>query len=336
MERNDGNFGCLKEMLDAHDIALLNRAQLGLPVERKPFDVLGEELQMSEEEVLERLKRLKRIGIVRSVSASFDASRLGYRSALVAFSVESKHLTDVASVISSLPFVSHNYERDAEFNLWFTITLPSETDMEAEVVKLALECNVHKWLFLPTLRTFKIGVALDASLRFGNIFEKSDEPPMPKRDLAEDDITCIRILQEELPLTSTPFDELAKAHGKNGEWLIERAKILLSEGRLRRVAVFVNHKRLGYNANALVVWSVPNEEVEKVGKALAAVKQVSHCYHRPAYPEWQFSVYTMFHSVDEKSLQKAVEEAASIVGDYKWRMLLSVREFKKARVKFFA
>lgn len=335
MERSDGDLGQPNRWLDACDMALLNRAQLGLPIERKPFDALGKELQMGEDEVLERLERLKRIGIVRSVSASFDASRLGYRSALVAFSVESEHLTDVAMVISSLPFVGHNYERDAEFNLWFTITLPCKIDMKAEVAKLALECGVNRWLFLPTLRAFKVGVALDASLRLGNIFEKSEEPPMPKRDLTEEDIACIRILQEELPLTSAPFDELAKAYGKDGGWLIDRAKVLLSEGRLKRVAVFVNHRKLGYSANALVLWAVPDEEVERVGKSLATLKQVSHCYHRPAYPEWQFSIYVVFHSVDEKGLQNVVDEAVDIVGDYKWRMLLSVREFKKAKVKLF-
>ncbi|MCS7252416.1 MAG: Lrp/AsnC family transcriptional regulator [Armatimonadota bacterium] len=326
----------LSSCLDNADIGLLNRAQLGIPIERKPFQIIGQQLGMDEDEVISRLERMKSLKILRYISAIFDASKVGYKTALVAFAVHKEKVTEVAGRINLMPFVSHNYERDSEFNLWFTVTLPQAQDLHLVVASLAHACEVDEWMLLPALRTFKIGVALDASLRFGNIYSRYEEKPMPSRQIDEDDITCIRIMQDEFPLVSKPFEVLANKGGVDEGWLIERTLLLLCEGRLRRIAALVNHRLLGYTANALVVWDVPDEDVDVVGERFASLAWVSHCYQRPRYPKWQFSLYTMIHGRDERNLNELVERMLSVAGEYRWRMLLSKREFKKERVKLFS
>lgn len=326
----------LSDVLDDRDIKLLNMAQLGIPIERKPFESTGQRLGMSEAEVISRLKRMKGMNVLRHISAVFDASRLGYKTALVAFAVDEARIVDVANKVSMMPFVGHNYERDAEFNLWFTVTLHEVQNSHDVISQLSRACEVDDWMFLPALQTFKIGVALDASLRLGNIYDQTGEMPIPSRQIDDDDIACVRILQDEFPLASEPFKELASMHGVDEAWLIKRSLLLLSEGRLRRIAASVNHRLLGYKANALIVWDVPDEDVEAVGKRFASLPWVSHCYQRPRYPRWNFSLYTMVHAADERNANELVKRMVDIAGQYEWRMLLSKREFKKARVKLFA
>lgn len=331
-----GINGHLRSYLNDADIELLNRVQLGIPIERKPFHSLGQQLAMSEADVISRLERMKGMNLLRRISAIFDASKVGYKTALVAFTVEEARIDEVANKVNSMPFVSHNYEREAEFNLWFTVVLPQAQDLHNTIFQLAHTCKVSDWMLLPALRTFKVGVALDASLRLGNIYNQTEEMKMPTRQIDDDDIACIRILQGEFPLVSEPFKELARKHGVDEVWLIERSLLLSSEGRLRRIAASVNHRLLGYAANALVVWDVPDEDVETVGRKLASLPCVSHCYQRPRYPMWDFSLYTMIHGANEGSVRELVERMLCIVGQYKWRMLPSKREFKKERVKLFA
>lgn len=325
----------LHSLIDEVDIALINMAQVSIPIEGKPFLSLGKRLGVGEHEVLQRLERLKNLKLVRTISAIFDPSRLGYKTALVAFAADEERLVEVADIVSSQNFVSHNYERDAEFNLWFTVVLPEDEGMNEIVEALADACKVSQWLLLPTLRAFKVGVALDASLRLGNIYEQCNDKPMPHREIGDEDKMCVRILQDELPLVSKPFDELAGRNGVDGKWLIERALLLSDEGRLRRIAASVNHRSLGYTANALVVWDVSDEDVERAGMKLASIPQVSHCYQRPKHPDWHFSLYTMVHGTDESAVREFVETTAKTIRANSWRILFSKREFKKRRIKLF-
>ncbi|HID07829.1 MAG TPA: Lrp/AsnC family transcriptional regulator, partial [Armatimonadetes bacterium] len=259
------------------DAQLLNHVQYSIPLEREPYATIGSSLNIATDEVIMRLNQLKASGFIRTISGIFDASRLGYQTMLVAMAVPDSKLDDAAIIINAHSGVSHNYARNAEFNLWFTLTVPRTENLTQVVSKLAEACNATDWLLLPTLRRFKIGVALDAVGGRGNIFEGTDASSKPTRPITDEDVQCICLLQREFPIALRPYDELARSIGKTYEWLLERAQLLSSEGRLRRIAAIVRHRKLGYNTNAMVVWAVPDELVEQVGRKLASFPQVSHC-----------------------------------------------------------
>ncbi|MDD4890885.1 MAG: AsnC family transcriptional regulator, partial [Phycisphaerae bacterium] len=110
--------------LDATDRLLLNRLQSGLPLAANPFDDLAGETGVSVPELLSRIDRLKRDGVIRQICAIFDTPSLGYRSSLVAGRVAPDRVSDAAAIVSRHPGVTHNYRRNHDYNLWFTLAVP--------------------------------------------------------------------------------------------------------------------------------------------------------------------------------------------------------------------
>jgi DNA-binding Lrp family transcriptional regulator len=149
------------EALDRADRRLLNLLQAAFPLVAHPFKALGEKLDISEEEAISRVGRLKSIRMVRQISAIFDSRRLGYESALAAMKVPPERLSEAAEIVNGHPGVSHNYAREHEYNLWFTIAVPPGKSVEQEVAKLREQAKPEKTLLLPALKVFKIGLDLD-------------------------------------------------------------------------------------------------------------------------------------------------------------------------------
>ena len=147
--------------LDVIDKQILNDIQWSFPLVERPFLEMANKYHLTEDEVLNRIQRLKDIGIIRQISAIFDTRKLGYKSALVAFSVESNKIDYVANEINKHPGVSHNYERNHEYNMWFTLAVSPDADMKADLDKMAALDGVKKYRVLPTLKMYKIGVKLD-------------------------------------------------------------------------------------------------------------------------------------------------------------------------------
>jgi len=133
---------------------------------------------LPQEEVLERVRELKEGKVIRQISPIYDTKRAGYDSALVAFKVEPSRLEEVAGIVNPYPGVSHNYEREDAFNLWFTVAVPPDAPytLEELVESFARKGGVEEWAVLRTKKTFKIGVRLD----FKDPLER-EEPPRRKR-----------------------------------------------------------------------------------------------------------------------------------------------------------
>ncbi len=151
----------LLSSLDESDKELLNEIQWTFPLVTRPFDAIAKKFDTTPEIIKENLKNLKEIGVLRQLSAIFDTRKLGYTSSLVAMEIESDKLDYVASQINRHPGVSHNYERDHQFNLWFTLAVPPGTDLKIELEKFNVLKGIKKVRMLPTLQLFKIGVKLD-------------------------------------------------------------------------------------------------------------------------------------------------------------------------------
>ncbi|MDP9197539.1 MAG: Lrp/AsnC family transcriptional regulator [Thermoproteota archaeon] len=327
-----------ERQIDSLDRELLNEIQWIFPLVQKPFLEIGKHHGISENEVMERISRMKKNGLIRQINAIFDTRTLGYKSALIAFAVEPNKLDSVAKEVNKHPGVSHNYERNHEFNMWFTVAVPPDGDMKRDLDNLSALDGVIKYRLLPTLKLYKIGVKLD-------MVNDDPEKPVPEKDIKQvkpkkfdltaKDKSFIRELQKDLMIVSEPFNEPSRNLGISLEDLFERAKDYQSSGIMRRFAAILRHRDAGFSANGMVVWKVPGDKVDEVGHELALFAQVSHCYRRPIFPDWPFNLFSMIHARTFEAAEKIASEMSRLTGITEYRILFSTREFKKERVKYF-
>jgi DNA-binding Lrp family transcriptional regulator len=323
--------------MDHTDRKLLNLLQTDFPIVSSPFAALAERLPVGEDEAIRRTKALRQRGIIREISAVFDSAMLGYGSLLVAFSVPQDRVEQVAEIVSAHPGVSHNYERSHAYNLWFTITVPPETTPEAEVDHLAAQTKPRTVRMFPTVRLFKIAVAFDMTgdeAAGTSLLGPTAAHAQPTR-LDEGDIRAVRALQRDLPADPQPFAALASQAGMTEDELLARAKAFLETGAMRRYGAALRHREAGFLANAMSVWKVPEEAVERVGLTMAAHPAVSHCYERPTYPDWPYCIFAMIHGRKPEDCERAARELSQATGITDYLLLYSTREFKKTRVKYF-
>jgi siroheme decarboxylase len=326
------------EHLDEVDKKLLNEIQWSFPLAQRPFLEISKRHSISEDEVIHRISRLKHMGLIRQINAIFDTRRLGYKSALIAFSVKADKLEDVAAHVNRHPGVSHNYERNHEFNMWFTLAIPPNESMKAVLEKMAALEGVVKYRLLPTLKLYKIGVKLDM---VNNDMEKPEptdsvkELNSTKIMLAEKDKDFIRELQKDLELIPEPFEKSARRLGISSEELFARAKQYEGNGVMRRFAAILRHRDAGFSANGMIVWNVPREKADEVGYKIASFPQVSHCYQRPVYDDWPYSLFSMIHARSIEAAEAMALQISNTVQIKDYRILFSSREFKKERVRYF-
>ena len=324
--------------LDEFDKDLLNEIQWSFPLSPMPYEELAGRLGADAGEVMDRIRRLKSIGIIRQLSAIFDTRKLGYKSSLVAMKVAPGELERVAARISEHPGVSHNYERNHDYNLWFTIAVPPRASIQDEVNRFSKLGGVTSTRMLPTLRMFKIGVKLDMNEKKKREVKPSETKKRIRNEPfgnTERDRRFVRELQKDLPVTERPFAPMAQSLGVTEEELFKQARHYEETGVMRRYAAILRHRDAGFMANGMIVWKVPDDLIPSVGERLGAFPQVSHCYQRPAYPDWPYTVFSMIHC---RSREEAAEMASTIqsqVGIPEYRILFSEREFKKSRVEYF-
>lgn len=326
--------------MDKIDRRLMNLVQSSFPLTPRPFKALGNELGIAEEAVLQRLERFKAEGLVRQISAIFDTRSLGYQSTLVAMKIPSERLDEAAHVINEHPGVSHNYSRNHAFNLWFTIAVPPESSLESTVDRLHILASAQSTRLLPALRLFKIGVHLDmtgeeaATAQEATVYSEASRPSHPAT-LTEREKAVVRELQEDIPLTLHPFAESAARRGLSEEELLAHAQRFVDAGMMRRFAAIIRHRRVGYAANAMGVWKVPEEQAERVGELMASFKAVTHCYQRPVYPDWPFNLFTMVHGHQDTDCEAILATISQATGVAEYAALYSIKEYKKTRVRYF-
>ena len=320
---------------------LLNILQLELPSVARPYEELGKRVGISQDEALAVIQNLKDQHIIRQISAIFDTRSLGYKSSLVAMAIPKDRLDDAAERINRHPGVSHNYRRNHYYNLWFTVAVPpdSRLGLEKTIEVLHQQAQAELTRPMPTLKLYKIGVNLD--ITGDRAPDASDTPKyhegkINKKDvLTETQIGIIRALQEDMPVVAEPYAPLAKELGVDLEQLFQLMQEFIARGQMRRVSAVLHHRNAGFTANAMGVWAVPQERLEEVGPIMASFRAVSHCYQRPTYPDWPYSIFTMVHgktAAECESFLEAIKEKTSVT-DYK--SLYSTEEYKKTRVRYF-
>jgi DNA-binding Lrp family transcriptional regulator len=326
--------------LDDLDRKLLNLMQGSFPIAPRPYRHVAELGSVSELEVMQRVQRLLDKRIIRQVTPIFDTRALGYSSMLVAAKVDPEHPHRAAQVINRHPGVSHNYLRNHEFNLWFTIaTEPdSELGLEGTLEVLAREAGAESVRQLPTLKLFKIRMDLemegdtDALSSAAEVKEPIELEPQPYDEL---DIAVIRALQGDMPVIEEPYVPAALELGMTQERFLDHLSGMQERGILRRVAAILYHRRAGFSANGMGVWKVPHEQIFDVGCRMAAVRGVSHCYQRPTYEDWPYSVFTMAHGRSKEECDAVLDSIAERTGISERATLYSSTEFKKIRLLYF-
>ncbi len=142
--------------MDETDRKLLNRIQSDFPVASRPYLEIGKNFNISEEEVLTRLSRLKADGIIRRIGGNFVPHKLGFVSTLCAAKVPEDKISLFAETVNRYPGVTHNYTRDNSFNVWFTFIAPTMADIETNLDSIARETGVREIINLPATRVFKV------------------------------------------------------------------------------------------------------------------------------------------------------------------------------------
>ncbi|MDB5074308.1 MAG: AsnC-type helix-turn-helix domain [Chloroflexi bacterium] len=328
------------DSMDAIDKLIVNRLQEEFPLVAHPYAEIGAPHGITEDEVIRRLAAIKELNIVRQISAIFDTRTLGYKSSLVAMSTSPEDELHAAHTLNAHPGVSHNYKRNHEFNIWFTIAVPSHSSLERTVEALHQEARAVSTRILPTLKLFKIGVTLDMTgeadpaRQSAPAYGEFRRPEAPLA-LSAEDIMWIRALQEDMPLVPRPYAAMAGSIGRTEAELFAWVAHAQERGQLRRVAAVLHHRKAGFRANGMAVWKVPAEQIDEVGNRMAHFTSVSHCYQRPTYPDWPYSVFSMIHARTVEECELVANAIAVETGITERAMLYSSTEFRKIRLRYF-
>jgi DNA-binding Lrp family transcriptional regulator len=326
--------------LEQLDRRLLNLMQGRFPIEPRPYARVAELAEISEDEAMARVQHLLNERIIRQVTPIFDTRALGYASMLVAAKVDPANPHRAAAIINAHPGVSHNYLRNHEFNLWFTIATEPDSPLglDGTLAALAQEAGAESVRQLPTLKLFKIRMDLemegdtDALASAAVATEPVELDPQPYDDF---DVAVIRALQGDMPVVPEPYAPAAAELGITQTAFLEHLAGMQERGLLRRVAAILYHRRAGFSANGMGVWKVPEEQILDVGRRMAAVRGISHCYQRPTYADWPYSVFTMAHGRSKQECDAILDSIAATHGITERATLYSSTEFKKIRLLYF-
>ena len=308
---------------------ILEIIQDGFPLEERPYAALGRLLGVSEEEAFGCVERLRESGVIRRLGGVYDSRRLGYISRLCAGVVNEGMLESFAAAADKIPSITHNYVRSHAYNVWFTVIARSEAEIQETVRVLEAETGLHDAHVLSASRMFKINTVMGKAAASANglgqvsdkLVSKSAEPFVPNAM----DRRRINTLSKDIPHTLTPFSDLG----------IDISEIRgdLDLKIMRRFGAVLRHQQAGYDANAMVCFSV--KDVDWAGKVLAENPHISHCYERAPFEGFSYNVYAMFHASCAEELQTAIEGSVTLLGSPDHVVLNSLKELKKTSFVYF-
>lgn len=326
--------------IDDVDRQVLNLMQGKFPLQTRPYEAVAKEAGLTEAEVMARVQRLLDDRIIRQVTPIYDTRAFGYGSMLVAAKVDPEHPWGPAKIINSHPGVSHNYLRNHDFNMWFTLAVEpdSELGLQGTLDVLQELTGAESIRQLPTLKLFKIRMDLEMQGDTKALASEGvAEAPVELEGVDYDDFDrdVVRATQGDMPVIPEPYAPAAQKLGISQEKLLEHLEGMKERGILRRVAAILFHRRAGFSANGMGVWKVPDEKIMEIGPRMAAFRGISHCYQRPTYEDWPYSVFTMAHGRSKEECDAILDAIADQFGIEERATLYSSTEFKKIRLLYF-
>ena len=322
------------------DKRLLNLMQGSFPIARRPYAEVAAQAGIGEHDAIARVQELIDERIIRQVTPIFDTRALGYSSMLVAAKVDPENPWRAANVINEHPGVSHNYLRDHDFNIWFTIATEPDSPLglESTLEVLGKLAGAESIRQLPTLKLFKIRMDLEMegdTDALAKAVEAAPPAETERQPYDDFDIAVIRATQGDMPVVEEPYAPAANELGITQERLLEHLAGMQERRLLRRVAAILFHRRAGFSANGMGVWKVPDERIMELGPRMAAFRGISHCYQRPTYKDWPYSIFTMAHGRSKDECDAILASIADQTGVSERSTLYSSTEFKKIRLLYF-
>jgi siroheme decarboxylase len=329
-------------IMDPVDFALVNDWQRDFPLLPRPYAELARRLGRAETEIIERLQALAAAGVLSRIGAIFRPHALGW-STLAAVSAPANRIEAVARIISAYPEVNHNYEREHDFNLWFVATAPSRERVAAVLAEIG-QAAASPVLDLPMLEDFHIDLGFDLDSRQPSGMRRPHQDPSRRAHeaaappaLERADHALAAALEGGITLTPRPYAVLAARLGCGEDAVIARLQRLLKLGVMRRFGVVVRHRELGYSANAMVVWDVPDADVSEIGRLLASQSAVTLCYRRPRRPpDWRYNLFSMLHGLDRQAVLAEIDRMRHALGleHLHFAPLFSRRRFKQCGARY--
>ncbi|MBB5018142.1 DNA-binding Lrp family transcriptional regulator [Chitinivorax tropicus] len=310
---------------------LLNSYQRGLPVVPKPFLVIANELGVQESDVLDTLHGWLDQRVVSRVGAVFQPNTVGF-STLAALAVPPEDLPEIAQKISAYAEVNHNYAREHAFNLWFVITTSTEQQREAVLASIRQTIGLPL-ISLPLVSDYHIDLGFD--LRDGSCPRR--HVPAQRLQPTPQQRTLLKQLAQGLPPVSRPFAELADRIEQTEAWVMQQLNSWCDMGAIRRLGLILRHRELGYTANAMVVWDVPDEQVDAIGHKLAGQAGITLCYRRQrSLPDWSYNLFCMIHGKHRQAVEAniALLTRQLQLGAYRQAVLFSTQRYKQCGANY--
>lgn len=312
---------------DCLDTRLLDDFQRDLPLVPRPFAAMADILGTTEGDVLERLARMQDCGRISRVGATCRPNTAG-ASTLAALAIPPARIEEVAAIVGAEPGVNHSYLREDRWNLWFVATAPSDDDLAASLTRIEAASGLAV-LSLPLVRPFNIDLGFRLSgPRAALGLDRAADMDV----LRDDDRPLMQALSAGLPLVPQPFAALAEALGRTEAEVIDRIAALSAARILTRVGVIVRHRALGWTANAMVVWRLPESRIEAAGTALAQLPGVTLCYQRRTVPGvWDWPLFCMIHARTRPEAMAVLARACALpaLSDAPHKILFSTHCFKQ-------
>ena len=312
---------------DCLDTRLLDEFQRDMPLVPRPFAAMADALGTTETDVLDRLIRLRDRGRISRVGATCRPNTAG-ASTLAALAVPECRVEEVAALVGAEPGVNHSYLREDRWNLWFVATAPSAAELAASLARIEARSGLTV-LSLPLLRPFNIDL--------GFRLRGPRQPLAPDRApdlgvLRAEDRALMQALSDGLDLVPAPFDALGGRLDRDPAQVIARIRALAKARILTRVGVIVHHRALGWTANAMVVWRLPEPRIAAAGQALSQVPGVTLCYQRRTVPGlWDWPLFCMIHARSRPEALAVLDRARALpeLAGAPHKILFSTRCFKQ-------
>ena len=324
---------------------LLNEFQHDFPLVKQPFLVIGEQLGIAEDEVIERLEQLSMEGVVSRVGPVFQPGCIGV-STLAALAVPAENLHEVACWINTLAEVNHNYEREHTYNLWFVVAAPNQLWLDNVLQKISQHTGLPM-LVLPLIEPYHIDLGFDlhgqcgstrkSSISSACVQLKSAQRASVKLNRVQSAI--VAELQSGIKLEPQPFASLAASINLEEDAVIRQVLDWSNDGVIKRFGVVVRHHELGYKENAMVVWDVPDDQVSEFGKMTAQQEGVTLCYRRPRQlPDWGYNLFAMVHGTNRDIVMKQILQLSKNTGleTFQMQVLFSCRRYKQRGAHYVA
>lgn len=330
--------------------AVINAFQGGFPIVQRPFEPAAEALQargidLSANALLETIRNLDESGTLSRFGPLVNAEEIGGTATLVAMHAPENRFDEIAETVNGFREVAHNYEREhPHLNMWFVLSVADEDRVNGVLEEIESQTGQDTYN-LPKQREFRVEAKfyVDGPLSDGTV-DLSHLGPSPetanRSELTPDERDLIIAVQDGLPLTETPYADVAAELDREPTWVIETLRRFVDTGKIRRVGVVPNHYNLGYTENGMTVWDVPDDRVSEVGPAIAGLDFVTHCYERPRHDGvWEYNFFAMTHGRSEAESQQRIERVREEISEYidlspdDWDTLFSTRVLKKTGIR---